>query len=755
MSAAASARATGSRRPKGLLAYVGATVAVATTIVTALALAGPRTIAGGVLENVGFLALLTAAEYLIVRFHFRGETMGITLFEAVLAPLIFAFPSIQVVLLVGAAVALSGLLHRDRPLKAIFNVAQWVIASASAAATFQWIRSGNDLSLHDAGALALALAVGAAVNMLLFTNVMRLAQSTTTAKVLREVAPAIGLGWALNTPIGLLYVAAFSATPFALVMFAVPLVMLRWAHRSYAMVSADRARLDGLHRATRVLVAPMDPRDALGPFLTEVRASFAAEAVDLVLPHAGGRAVHRVTEHGYLAGEENDDIDSLAALLCQSAVPLRVTAASTRYGGPLLREGWDNALAAPVIADGTVLGVLVAYGAGGPEGFESGELSVLSALASEVGGAIHKGVLVGQIIEERRKLADIVEQTSDGIVTFGPEGTVLSWNPGFEHITGYRAADMLGAHGIDRIRPRDTDGTDVFVERWASGSAPLPSTVQIRTRDGATRWLSWSATRVNNGDDEPRVLVIVARDVTKAHEVDQLKEDFVATVSHELRTPLTPIKGWSETLLRSGELMTAEEREQAARSILRQAEHLESLITNLLEVSRLEGGTDAPRSDFLDVRTLAEKVWRDFRHVEPSRALILDVRDDANALGDVVFFEEVLSNLITNAIKYSPVDQQIMISVGSTADGVEVQVRDHGPGIPASEQERIFERFARLGDVTTRTIGGSGLGLYIARQLATAMGGSLEVSSVVGEGSTFTLRLRAAGRLAAVKQLAV
>jgi signal transduction histidine kinase len=244
---------------------------------------------------------------------------------------------------------------------------------------------------------------------------------------------------------------------------------------------------------------------------------------------------------------------------------------------------------------------------------------------------------------------------------------------------------------------------------------------------------------------------MVVRDITKAHEVERLKDDFVATVSHELRTPLTPIKGFAATLVESGDILSSADRTIAARSILNQAGHLERLVVNLLEVARLERGTGGDlRDEIVNIRDVAERVTADFRGTHPERAIVLEAPDDVRALGDELFIGQIISNLVSNAIKYTPTEEPIEIRMDDSDGGVILSVVDHGPGIPANEIERIFDRFHRLGNVLTRATGGTGLGLYIARQLAASVGGTLTAESTIGEGSTFTLRLRQARRLVAV-----
>ncbi len=256
---------------------------------------------------------------------------------------------------------------------------------------------------------------------------------------------------------------------------------------------------------------------------------------------------------------------------------------------------------------------------------------------------------------------------------------------------------------------------------------------------------------MDENEGRPHLLILVVRDVTRAHEVERLKDDFVATVSHELRTPLTPIKGFAATLVESGDSLSAADRATAAKSILKQAEHLERLVVNLLDAAKLERGIDGDGHDsIIDVHTIAERIATDFRTAHPERAIVLDGEADCRARGDELFVGQILSNLVSNAIKYAPAEEPIEIRLSTVDGGVTVAVTDRGPGIPLSEVERIFDRFHRLGNVLTRAAGGTGLGLYIARQLAAAVGGTITVDSVLGEGSTFTLHLRNPARLVAV-----
>ncbi len=701
--------------------------------------------------------LLATAAYLIVRFQYKDDADAIDLFEAILAPALFMFPGPVVVAITGVALLSANVARRNEPVKALFNAAQWMSAAGIGALVFASFRQGTTLSPRNTAALVLALVAVTLVNQVAFASVLSIVRESPLRQVLRGLAPVIMrgwiVGWAVNVAFGLLFVAAATWSPFAVALFAVPLLALHEAHRGHAEALADRARLAGMHRATRALAGPVDPREAIPTFLAAVRQCFEASAVDLVVVGDGARTVHRVRGEvdEYITRGESWSEGTLAATLLARAVPVRLSRASADpvTAALLELEGWRDCIAAPLIDGERTLGILCVYERGGLQSFEQGEMAVLEALAGEAARAMGKATLLETILEERSKLSEIVGRTSDGILTVDPTGRIRSWNSALERITGHRAARMLGRRRFAELQARDANGEIVALDRWARDDVSPPSDLQIVTRSGDTRWLSCSYTRVADAEGRPSTLIVVARDTTEVRELEMLKDDFVATVSHELRTPLTPIKGWAMTLLQLGEHLEPRQREEGVQTILRHAERLEKLITNILEVSRIERGLADRREALVDVRTVTEKVVEEFRAQHPKRRIELDVAFGGySARGDEVWIEQIVSNLLSNAMKYAPEGRPVDVRMYEKDGLIEVSVRDYGPGIPAHETERIFERFKRLGDHMTRTRGGSGLGLYIARQLARAIGGDLTVETEPGRGATFSLRLAVASELA-------
>jgi PAS domain S-box-containing protein len=692
---------------------------------------------------VPLTGLLVAGGSFQVRFRYRDEVEALDLFEAVLAPVLFAFAGWAVVAMVVVANVIEGLLRRNEPVKAAFNVAQWTAAAGVGALVLSSLRTGSALTGHNVAALVAALAVVLVLNHLSFLTVVALSQRHSLWRVLGGLRGLIVPGWllggALSLAFGLLFVTSYQWSPAVMPLFFVPLVSLNWASAAYAAARADEVRLHALHRASAVLSGPVDPLDAVGDFLAEVRSCFEAETAELWLVGENGTSMYRSPDEG------EPFTKAMVQQLLALDSPVRMAAADR-----LRTVAWRDCLAAPLLDGDETIGVLCTYNRTGLEGFEDGELAVLGALAGDVVAALQRGRLVQRVMDERRNLRDIVESASDGIFTLASDGSVTSWNPALAEITGYGADDVLGRTDLGVLRPRDSERRDVMLEHWADSDVVLPEDLQVLTRDGEWRWLSCSYSRVAGVEGAQDSLIVIARDVTKVREVERLREDFVATVSHELRTPLSPIKGWAATLLDFGDKLDEEDRRKGLQSILRQSQRLERLVVNLLEVSKIEHGSLEGADADVDVSAVATRVVEDFQAAWPDRTFHLDgAQTVAWSRAKELWVEQILSNLVSNAVKYSSEGEPVEVTLDRGLDYVRVVVVDHGCGIPAHELERVFDRFHRVRETLTQT--GTGLGLYIARQLTEEIGGRITVESVPGRGSRFALELPAAARMLDVR----
>jgi len=264
----------------------------------------------------------------------------------------------------------------------------------------------------------------------------------------------------------------------------------------------------------------------------------------------------------------------------------------------------------------------------------------------------------------------------------------------------------------------------------------------LRPPDGAGRCLTVHAARLPG---PPRGAVLVLHDTTELRRLERLRQDFVANVSHELKTPLTGIKLCAETLL-AGAVEDPDHRGRFLEQIAAQSERLHLLILDLLSLARIESGEESLKFEVVPVRAAIGACVERCRPRAEARGQTLEVEpgagpDDAAVWADEEAVEQILDNLLDNAVKYTPDGGHVRVGWGEDDGQVWLRVADDGIGIPETDLPRVFERFYRVDKTRSRQLGGTGLGLAIVKHLAQAMKGSVQASSRVGQGAAFTVRL--------------
>lgn len=485
-------------------------------------------------ETLPFLAFgLVVAGHLRVRFRRGDDVDALTLFEAVLAPLIFGFSPLVVVATVAVVQIIISSLRRTARVKAAFNVAQWSLAAGVGSVVLSAFADYPGVSLEKLGWLVIALTCVAVVNNTAFTLVLAISGRQSVPTVLRGLRPVLLPGWlggwAVNVLIGLLFVLAADSNSVAVVLFPVPLLVLHLAYQGYATARSDRYRLNGLREAAQTLSAPLHPRDAIDDFLLDVARCFESRGAELILfDEAGDLEIHQLDADGAVTvANEGRDSRSLAAALATEPEALRVTATDSHAIAGLLGErGWRDCISAPLVDEQRRLGALVVFDRTGLEGDPLADVVVLETLARETAHTIARGRLFESVVEERRKLDRIVTTTSDGIFTLADDGAVLTWNAGCEKITGLLATDVLGRRdALARVKARTALGVSINFAGWAN-DPPLPAEVLITRVDGGHRRLSCSATTATDVDRSSQTLVVVARDITPAEEYEELRDQF-------------------------------------------------------------------------------------------------------------------------------------------------------------------------------------------------------------------------------------
>jgi two-component system phosphate regulon sensor histidine kinase PhoR len=270
----------------------------------------------------------------------------------------------------------------------------------------------------------------------------------------------------------------------------------------------------------------------------------------------------------------------------------------------------------------------------------------------------------------------------------------------------------------------------------------------IRFGGNQDRFFQVHGTRIIADSDQRsgNAVVLVMNDITKTQHLENLRRDFVANVSHELKTPITNIKGYLETLTEDGVLDDRETVERFLSISVRNADRLNAIIDDLLSLSRLEQVGKAGL-DF-DKRSLSGIVAAAFQSCGPmamEKKIELRIQGDKDAQVCVnsLLMEQAISNLIGNALKYSDEGSSVKVRIRKKDKSVDIEVIDEGIGIPERDLPRIFERFYRVDKARSRELGGTGLGLAIVKHIMIVHDGTVNVSSVLGKGSTFTLTLPA------------
>ena len=341
-----------------------------------------------------------------------------------------------------------------------------------------------------------------------------------------------------------------------------------------------------------------------------------------------------------------------------------------------------------------------------------------------------------QIALERH--ARVLEHVDDGVFLVDDDGFLQHWNPAAHAITGIRPDEALGRQA-ETVLP----GWEVVAPLIPVGAAPGPGSVEAKVvpleLDGRELWLAVSGVSFSDGT------VYAFRSLTEERALDELKGEFIATVSHELRTPLAAIYGSAQTLLRTDLELDDSGRKRLLDVIAQEAERLSRIADEILFAGKLDTGQFSLGEQGFDFRTLAQDVVEEMRSAfaaQENISIELAVPDTIETVaGDPDKLRQVLINLIDNAVKYSPDGGRIEVAIEPREAGVRIVVKDEGIGIAPPHQRRIFGKFYRVDPDLTRGVGGTGLGLYICRELVRLMEGRVTVSSEEGKGSTFVVDL--------------
>lgn len=385
----------------------------------------------------------------------------------------------------------------------------------------------------------------------------------------------------------------------------------------------------------------------------------------------------------------------------------------------------------------------------GAESFAAGDLSRrLSAGETEEIAAVtdamnrmanQLGERIATIERQRGEMEAVLTSMVEGVLAIDDGEMVIGLNAAGAQLLGVDAARSLG-RSIQEVG-RHPELT-ALVQLVLGGAGPQERDLQAGPQ--ADTWLQVRASGLHGADGVRLGVLLVLNNVTRLRKLETMRRDFVANVSHELRTPITSIKGFVETIIDEPPA-DPEDLARFLEIVRRQADRLDSIITDLLALSRLEQDAESGGIERVEaaVATVLERVLRDLTARRPEQAprvrleCVAGVRAPLNA----PLLEQAVTNLLENALKYSPAGSPVVIGCSAVSGQARVTVTDQGPGIAAEHLPRLFERFYRVDKARSRQLGGTGLGLAIVKHIAQAHGGRAEVVSEVGRGSTFTIIL--------------
>ena len=466
-------------------------------------------------------------------------------------------------------------------------------------------------------------------------------------------------------------------------------------------------------------------------YIVEDDGSIVRRAVE----HSGGRqaAVRAVLEAHPLQLDADVGVPQVIRTgrseLLADASPLSVAGDAVqpeRLASALEEIDVRSTMCVPLIARRRTLGAVLFVGAESGRRFDEGDLRLAEELAARAAVAVDNSRLFNEA-EHRAEAARALDSIADAVFLVDASDAIHIWNAAAETITGLAAEEVRG-------RP----AREVF-SGWseiAAAAGSVPHTVPV-TIDGRELWISISGVASSEGT------AYAFRDVTADRRLDRLKSDFVATVSHELRTPLAAVYGAAMTLAGRDFGDREDIRRELVQQIAEQAERLSAIVDDILLVGRIESGglTMEPATvDPLEVSRAAVEAARLRAGEAPEVALrtageVPEIETDAGRL------RQVLDNLLDNAVKYSPDRGPVELRVTADDRNVRFVVSDEGVGIPSAEMARIFEKFYRVDPQQTGGVSGTGLGLYVCRELVERMEGRITVQSILGRGSAFTVEL--------------
>jgi PAS domain S-box-containing protein len=357
--------------------------------------------------------------------------------------------------------------------------------------------------------------------------------------------------------------------------------------------------------------------------------------------------------------------------------------------------------------------------------------------------------------EQQAETEALFMSIGDGAISTDEFGRITRFNPVAQKLLGFDEEELIGEWFPKKIIAQEADGKIInlidrpITKAFLTG-LPVSQKMYYRRKDGQALPVSVSVSPILL-DNKPLGAIEVFRDITLEEEIDRMKSEFISLASHQLRTPLSAIKTYSHMLADGymGEINTTQKR--SLHTIISATDRMNELISTLLNITRIESGTIAINPKQLDMVEVADEVIKELSLMATHKSINLSLKSSGVSKkfvrSDNLIVKEILTNLITNAIKYTPENGAVTVCVQATKSEVRVSVTDTGWGIPSATQDQIFSKFFRAPNIVKRETTGTGLGLYLVKGLVDAIDGKIWFKSEEGQGTSFYFALPKLGSL--------
>lgn len=505
-----------------------------------------------------------------------------------------------------------------------------------------------------------------------------------------------------------------------------------------------RLVLEKYNRFNHTISVTLNKQELLDQIIDHMGALYPVERMGFVLLQGRKQSATRGISDKVIEELSENFQDGLGVLLKEKKSCHQVKRKSSKYEQGIAEEPVDVFdLYVPVYSSTKYLMAVFCCTRVGSD-FSVEEQEELEGVMGHISIAIERVMLYEQTENDRELNQDMIDNVNEGIQFIDRDGALLRSNKLFRDMFQFNLSLDPQCNSYDTWKKEclknveKTEELASFFDHVLSSSTDDVLTTRYKLSDGKTM-IEVYAEPVYK-DDIRKGTIIVHRDITKEYEVDQMKSELVSTVSHELRTPLSSILGFTELMI-DRDLKPARQ-EKYLRTIYKETNRLTNLINDFLDLQRMESNVQSYNKTSFNVKELVIEVISKYEPMHKDHQFIIrDLANQTFVWADPNRIEQVLVNLVSNAVKFSPNGGHVEVVMVNRGTDLHIHVNDEGLGIPDTEINKLFTKFHRIDNSDRRKIGGTGLGLPIVKEIMEAHGGSVSVKSELGAGSTFILSL--------------